>query len=162
MSYVDSALSPGERVIYRAQVSIAALLPTIIAGTVAVLFAVAIGAGDRGARGVGAIVGLAGALLIGSALLKRTTTELAVTDRRVIAKFGFVSRTTIEITLAKLESVQIHQSVAGRMFGYGSIVLAGAGNPQAPIPNVAAPLHFRQVVSDASQTASASASKGQR
>ncbi|WP_255376325.1 PH domain-containing protein [Parabacteroides sp. Marseille-P3160] len=47
----------------------------------------------------------------------------AVTNKRVILKTGVISRRTVELVLAKCEGVQVVQSVAGRIFGYGSIVV---------------------------------------
>lgn len=72
------------------------------------------------------------------------TTELAITSKRIIAKFGFVSRSTIEINLPKVESLQVDQSVYGRLFNYGTLIVAGAGTPNLRIPGIADPLRFRK------------------
>jgi uncharacterized membrane protein YdbT with pleckstrin-like domain len=66
-----------------------------------------------------------------------------VTNKRVIAKFGFISRRTVEIKLSKVESMQVEQGILGRIFNFGSLVVAGAGTPQAPIPGISDPLAFR-------------------
>jgi uncharacterized membrane protein YdbT with pleckstrin-like domain len=84
-----------------------------------------------------------GILLWIVAAIRIYTTELAITDRRIIAKFGLISRSTVELRLEKTESVQVVQSIFGRLFNYGSIVVSGAGAPQAPIPGISAPLDFR-------------------
>jgi uncharacterized membrane protein YdbT with pleckstrin-like domain len=68
---------------------------------------------------------------------------LAFTNERVIAKIGFIKRVTVELNINKVESIQVHQSVLGRIFNYGSIVIAGAGNPQAPIAGISKPMIFR-------------------
>lgn len=78
-----------------------------------------------------------------SALLKYLTTELVVTNRRVIARFGITRRTTVEILLSKVESVQVVQSLLARLLNYGSIVVAGGGMHSAPVPNIARPARFR-------------------
>lgn len=83
--------------------------------------------------------------------VKVSSTELAITNRRVIAKFGFISRRTIEINLGKIESIQVEQSMLGRIFNFGSLVLSGAGNPQAPIPGIADPLEFRRKFMEAQE-----------
>ena len=72
------------------------------------------------------------------------TTELAFTNKRVIAKFGFISRKTIEIGLTKVESLQVDQGILGRIFNFGTLVISGAGNPQAPIPGISNPMTFRR------------------
>jgi uncharacterized membrane protein YdbT with pleckstrin-like domain len=49
----------------------------------------------------------------------------------VIAKFGFISRSTVELNIHKIESIQVDQGIFGRLFNFSSIIVAGAGNPQA-------------------------------
>jgi hypothetical protein len=42
--------------------------------------------------------------------------------------------------------VQVHQSVSGRLLGFGTIVFSGAGTPQVSIPQIADPMSFRKAV----------------
>jgi uncharacterized membrane protein YdbT with pleckstrin-like domain len=93
-----------------------------------------------------------GLLLWVIAIARYFTTEMAITNKRVIAKFGFISRRTIEINLQRIESIQVHQSILGRVFNYGSIIVSGAGNPQAPIPGISDPLGFRKEFSESQKT----------
>ena len=67
------------------------------------------------------------------AWVKRRTTELAVTNRRVIYKRGFVRRHTIEMNMDKVESVDVDQSFWGRIFNYGTIVVHGTGGSLEPL-----------------------------
>lgn len=76
--------------------------------------------------------------------MQYVSTELAFTNKRVIAKFGFISRKTIELNIYKVEGLQISQSFLGRIFNFGTIIISGAGNPQAPIPGIANPMEFRR------------------
>lgn len=71
------------------------------------------------------------------------STELAVTDKRVIAKFGFIRRQTIELKHSKVESLQVNQGILGRIFNFGSINIIGSGGTTAPIPYIKDPLTFR-------------------
>lgn len=71
------------------------------------------------------------------------STELAVTDKRVIAKFGFIRRETIELKHSKVESLQVKQGILGRIFNFGSIKIIGSGGTTAPIPYIKDPLVFR-------------------
>lgn len=71
------------------------------------------------------------------------STELAVTDKRVIAKFGFIRRKTIELKHSKVESLQVSQGILGRLFNFGSINIIGSGGTTAPIPYIKDPLTFR-------------------
>jgi uncharacterized membrane protein YdbT with pleckstrin-like domain len=125
-SYVESVISSGENVIYQAKISGWSMLPLIIAGF---LFLPMYGLG---------------VLFWISALIKYKTTELAITNKKIIAKFGFIRRDTIELLLPKIESIQVKQSLFGRMLDYGSIIVSGAGNPQAPVPGIDEPIQFRR------------------
>lgn len=82
--------------------------------------------------------------LILSAYLRYRSIELAVTNQRVIAKFGFIQRRTVELKLDKIESLQVEQSVLGRMLNFGDVRIAGAGSPQAPIPGITDPMQFKK------------------
>jgi uncharacterized membrane protein YdbT with pleckstrin-like domain len=66
----------------------------------------------------------------------------------VIAKFGFISRSTIEINIRNIESIRVDQGIFGRFFNFGSIIVAGAGNPQAPVLGISNPLKFRSTFLD--------------
>ena len=84
------------------------------------------------------------------ALIRRASTELALTDRRIIAKFGFISRHTVEINLDKVESLRVEQGFWGRVLNFGTIYISGAGSAVAPIPDIADPLVFRRKFTEAS------------
>jgi len=133
VAYVNRVLSKGEKVLYQGRVSAWSLMSEFIFGLVTLPF-----------------FGF-GALIWAGALIRYFTTELAITNKRVIAKFGLISRSTIEINLQRIESVQVNQSVIGRIFNYGSVVVSGAGNPQAPIPGISSPLTFRRVFVEAQE-----------
>jgi uncharacterized membrane protein YdbT with pleckstrin-like domain len=133
MAYVEKVLTSGESVIYQARISWWSQLPLLILGVLSLA-----------AAGIGLIFLLA-------AVINYFSTELAITNKRVIAKFGFIRRTTIEINLSRIESIQVRQGLLGRVFDYGSIVVSGAGNPQAPIPSVSNPLGFRRAFAESQE-----------
>jgi uncharacterized membrane protein YdbT with pleckstrin-like domain len=126
VSYIQNSLIKGEQVVLQARISWWSQLPLIVLGF---LLLPAMGFG---------------LLLWVIAAARYFTTEMAITNKRVIAKFGFISRRTVEINLQRIESIQVHQSIFGRVFNYGSIIVSGAGNPQAPIPGISDPLRFRK------------------
>jgi len=72
------------------------------------------------------------------------STEVAITNRRVIAKFGFIKRHTVEINLEKVEALRVEQGFWGRLLNYGTIFVSGAGSSVAPFPDIADPLVFRR------------------
>jgi len=125
-SYVERNLMQGEQVVYEGHVSLWHLAPRIVAGIV-----------------LTPLFGL-GLLVLLNVVIRYKSTELAVTNKRIVAKFGFIRRSTVEIGVRKIESIQVHQGLLGRMFNFGSIVMAGSGNPQAPIPGISQPMEFRK------------------
>ncbi|MCX9156411.1 PH domain-containing protein [Niveibacterium sp. 24ML] len=132
-SYIEGALTPGEAVIHVGRISLWSQAGTIALGFLLLpLF------------GIGLIFWII-------AWIRSRSTELAITNKRVIAKFGFISRRTIEINLGKIESIQVDQTVLGRMLNYGSLVIAGAGEAQAPIPHISNPMRFRQMFMQAQE-----------
>lgn len=131
-SYVEKALVEGEQILYLGRISLWSLFPQLFFG--ALLAPI-----------------LLGFFLLVPAIVKYRSTELAVTNKRVIAKFGFVRRQTIELNVAKIESVQVEQSVLARMFDYGSIIIAGGGNPFEAVLGIANPLGFRRAFLEAQE-----------
>ena len=134
-SYIDGALIKDERVIYTGNISLWSLAPLIALG---VLF--------LAAWGLGLIFWVV-------AYVRYKTTELAFTNKRVIAKFGFISRQTVELNISKVESIQVNQGILGRIFNFGTLIISGAGNPQAPIPGISDPMGFRRAFMEAQDSA---------
>ena len=94
---------------------------------------------------VGVVVG---GVLIAIAAIHVLTTELALTNRRIIAKSGLIRRNTIELKTNRVESLGVNQGILGRIFNFGSIVVKGVGGSHAPIPYIARPMEFRQQVNN--------------
>jgi uncharacterized membrane protein YdbT with pleckstrin-like domain len=133
-AYVEQALTQGERVIHLGRTSWWSLFWWLFFGVLL------------------AVVGV-GLVLLGIAWVKQRSTELAVTNKRVITKFGFIRRDTVELNIHKVESVQVQQSVLGRVLDFGTILIAGGGNPLAPVPGISNPLAFRRAFLDAQEEA---------
>lgn len=124
-SYVDTTLIKDEVVLYRGRLSKWSLWLPIVLGF---LFL--------------ALFGLGLLFWLWAWVLYRTT-ELAVTNKRIIAKKGLIQRKTVEIFLDKVESVQVEQSVMGRICNYGSLTISGTGGDKSPIENISDPMLFR-------------------
>ena len=77
-------------------------------------------------------------------MLDRYAAEFAVTNKRVIVKTGLISRKTLEMNLGKIESVNVDQSIIGRILGYGTITIIGTGGTRESFPNINEPLKFRK------------------
>lgn len=79
-------------------------------------------------------------------LLRRITTEIVVTNHRVIFKRGLFSRHTAEMNSSKIESVDVEQSIWGRVFGFGDVIIRGTGGSFEPLLGVARPLRLRNAI----------------
>ena len=74
------------------------------------------------------------------------SSELVITDRRVLIKTGIVRRQTLEMFISKIESIGVDQGFFGRMFDYGSVVVRGTGGFEQAFEAIGAPLEFRRWV----------------
>jgi hypothetical protein len=81
-----------------------------------------------------------------SAIVTVRTSELVITDRRVLIKVGFIQRHTFEMFISKIESVAVYQSMMGRLFNYGTVTIRGTGGSSESFATIAAPLQFRDAI----------------
>jgi len=77
-------------------------------------------------------------------LIDLYTDEFAITNKRVIIKTGLISRKTFEMNHSKIESVNVDQSILGRILGYGTISIVGSGGTKEVFPKIKNPLRFRK------------------
>ncbi len=85
-----------------------------------------------------------------SMMIRKYSTEIAVTNLRFIYKRGWIRRTTQEFSLQRIESVDFEQSVLGRFLGYGSIRIKGTGTGEVyDLPRLSKPLKFRAAITEA-------------
>ena len=148
MSYLKHVLQPGETVRYRGSlhwILYLAALPWAILGAAIIIVSLST---DRFAAWwiAGAIMLLAALLMTLRAWFHRWTTEVLVTDRRVIYARGFIQRHTVEINMDKIESVDVDQSIMGRTFNYGDVTIRGTGQTFEPLRQIDRPIAFRNEV----------------
>ena len=151
MSYVKSVLQPGETVRYATDIHWIIYLPGIGLLVLAVVaywfgFQPVTGGASSIWHWIAGVLFLAAAAAMFVAWFRRWTTEIAVTDRRIIYKRGFIRRRTIEMHLDKVESVDVDQSILGRIMNYGDILIRGVGVGIEPLKNIDAPIAFRNHV----------------
>ena len=84
--------------------------------------------------------------IVASAVLGVKTSELVITDRRVLIKVGFIQRQTFEMFISKIESVAVTQGMIGRFFNYGTVEIRGTGGSSESFATIAAPLQFRDAI----------------
>ncbi len=147
MNYVRRVLQPGEEVVYTTQLHWLLYFPAILLAIVAIGLAVA-AANQTGKSAfalqiVAAIFAVLALWMALRAFIRRATTELAITDHRVIYKVGLISRHTLEMNRTKVESVDVDQTLLGRIFGYGTVIVRGTGGSLEPMRDVTDPLTFR-------------------
>lgn len=138
-NYIESNLARDEKVIEKANVSWLSQFWYLLFGFLFLLM------GMPTKNNVFLVVGV---VLIVIAIINVVTTELAITNRRIIAKTGLIRRNTIELKVNRVESLGVNQSILGRLFNFGSIVVKGVGGSNAPIPFISKPLEFRQQVNN--------------
>jgi uncharacterized membrane protein YdbT with pleckstrin-like domain len=147
MKYLQRVLQPGETVIHESRLHPLIFLPALFLLAIAVaLFAASMqftGDVKIGLEAAAAIFAVFAIASWARAAIRRATTELAVTDRRVIYKAGLLARHTLEMNRSKVESVDVDQSILGRIFGFGTIIVRGTGGSLEPIRMISDPLTFR-------------------
>jgi uncharacterized membrane protein YdbT with pleckstrin-like domain len=148
MKYVERVLQPGETVMYATHLHWILYLRAVV--LLALSLACVVAAGGVAQPAIATVIEIAAAVLALlaaiaglSALIRRTTTEFAITDRRVIYKTGILRRHTMEINRSKVETVGVDQSILGRILGYGTVIVRGTGGSFEPIPFIGEPLLFR-------------------
>lgn len=142
MNYLEAHLGPGERVAYRARIH-----PFILAQPVVILLLGIIYC--RTSIGANHFLGVCLLVVGGVSMLQRVFivagSVFVVTNLRLVFKTGVLRRTAREIMLEKADGILVEQSVAGRLFGYGSIVVTTAGNMNS-YAYVAAPMRFKRAI----------------
>ena len=147
MTYVARVLQPGENVVHTARLHPIIFLPTafwLVVALVLLIAALSL-SGDlrRGGEALAVFCAIFAIYSAVPALVRRASTELAVTDRRVIYKSGILARHTLEMNRSKVESVDVDQSLLGRLVGFGTIIVRGTGGSLEPIRMISDPLTFR-------------------
>jgi uncharacterized membrane protein YdbT with pleckstrin-like domain len=147
-SYVDSVLADGEKIVHRASISHWTFFLSYFSGTLLIVAGVGVGIAATNQTGpwmiLAATLAIGGIAVLLSAVIRRQTTELVLTDKRIITKRGLVSRETVEMNLSKVESLHVNQGLMGRILGYGDVTMVGTGSSLEPLRGIARPLELRK------------------
>ena len=149
--YIDEILQPGEKVLYSTNAHWIFYLPAIGAWILAlVLLVLSRATTTEGiillCLSAAVVVALAALYWTIKAWFHRWTTETDVTNLRVVHKTGFIKRRTFEMSLDKVESVDVNQSILGRLLNYGNVTVRGVGEGAETIQTIASPLAFRSFI----------------
>jgi membrane protein YdbS with pleckstrin-like domain len=149
--YIDDILQPGEKLLYSTNLHWVFYLAGVVGWAVSIALLI-------GSRSVtpdslvlvclvlSAAAALVAVYLSFRAWFKRWTTETDVTSLRVVHKEGFIKRRTFEMSLDKVESVDVNQSILGRILNYGDVTIRGVGEGVEKIKTIASPLAFRNFI----------------
>jgi uncharacterized membrane protein YdbT with pleckstrin-like domain len=149
--YIDDILQPDEKLLYSTNVHWIFYLPGMVCWIAAIALLVA---SRMFLENVVVLLCLAGSAIVAllafylsfRAWFKRWTTETDVTNLRVVHKEGFIKRQTFEMSLDKVESVDVSQSILGRILNYGDVTIRGVGEGAKSISTIASPLAFRNFI----------------
>lgn len=147
--YVDEILQPGEKVLYSTNAHWLFYGPAILAWIVVAILLIVSGLVPSlmlVCWAAAAIVAVAALYWTIKGWFHRMTTETDVTNMRVVHKTGFIKRRTFEMALTKVESVDVSQSIMGRLLNYGDVTINGVGEGRETISTIAAPLAFRNSI----------------
>jgi uncharacterized membrane protein YdbT with pleckstrin-like domain len=146
VAYIDRILQPGEQVIRTGRMHWIVYAPGMLLLFVALAVAFASSASPAVIPIVAAVIALFGVAQIAAAGFEKWTTEIVVTNRRVVQKRGFIRRDTAEMNMDKVESVIVNQSLMGRILGYGNVVVRGTGTGIEGLHHIADPLDLRSAI----------------
>jgi hypothetical protein len=144
--YIDQYLMPGENVVYRTQLHWAVFLPPLVWFIFAICLFFTRNAAAASVGGL--LLVFAVFPLAITSLIARATSEFAVTNKRVLIKVGWIRRHSLETLLSKVEGIRVEQSIFGRMWDYGTIVVSGTGGSKEPFRRIASPMQFRREVQE--------------
>ena len=146
MGYVDKHLLTGEQVVYRSQqhwVVFTGPALLLAAGLAPLLLS----RGDA-MLAVASVIVATALIWIVARVIARASAEFTVTNKRVVVKLGTIRRRAIEMLLTKVEEIAVDQGIAGRVLGYGTLVIVGTGGSKEVFMLIADPLEFRRQVQE--------------
>lgn len=151
MGYIDNNLMPEEQVVFTGHVHMFSMMPGLVTCIFGAVIATLPATHPELAGPAikmfcflgGGMFLLSGLFHLLAALVRKATTEIALTTRRVIAKSGLFIREITELNYNRVESFTVDQPVMGMIFGYGTFIIHGVGGSKAGVRCIARPMEFR-------------------
>lgn len=146
-SYTAATLQANERPLHHTTIHWIALMGSVFGAALALIFIgpIAMLASWKGFYVAWLLLLIPLGILLAAAVGVKTS-ELVITDRRVLIKVGFIRRHTFEMFISKIESVAVYQGMMGRIFDYGTVEIRGTGGSSESFATIAAPLQFRDAI----------------
>jgi uncharacterized membrane protein YdbT with pleckstrin-like domain len=148
--YIDDSLNSGETVKYTARVSLWRYAFHFFIGAALMLISLrGLFESTQWLHSLSTALLVIALVVLVSPFIARSATELVITNKRLIAKYGLVSTHSIEIRFDKIETVRVSQGLLGRMLNYGDIIVTGTGSTFDPIRGIASATKFRTALNQA-------------
>ena len=145
MSYIKANLNSGEKINNFTKPSIKpVIVQTVILFPVIFFSSYVIFEGATIASVIGTVL-IVGLILVFE-MIKIYVSEFAITNKRVISKLGLIRRDVEEMNLKSIESVNLKQSIIGRILNYGSIIISGRGSSQVTFKDIDDPVLIRKKI----------------
>ena len=151
MSYVKHVIQPNEKILRIGKkhwIVYGYAILFLIAGILLIFLEYKFFDSEPVIISTGALFGVLTAAYAVKGWVERLTTEIAVTDKRIIFKRGVFQLHTEETNMDKVASVDVDQTLIGRILGYGTIEIHGTGGRQAieRLYNIASPIKLRNAI----------------
>ena len=91
-------------------------------------------------------IAIVGFILVLPPWIKSSSSEFAITNKRVLIKVGLIRRHSLELLLQKVEGIGVDQGILARILGYGTITISGVGGTKEAFRVISNPLEFRRQV----------------
>lgn len=148
MTFIEKNLANNEKIVYRAQLHWwiygRSVLLVILGAVIALVFGK-----HEAVKILGALLVVIGVLGIINAYVRASSTEFAVTNRRIMIKTGIAKRRLVELQLNRSEGLIIDQGIIGRIFNYGTIIIRSGGTMEETFSPVADPYEFKRQINNA-------------
>ena len=157
MSYYKKVMQPGETVLYLGSLHWIIFVPSSLTLGAGILGGILLVHDQNDTNldlsvvrilliGLDAVIVFYSLVTLFGAVIRDATTEIVVTDRRVIYKRGLIWRHTIEMNMSKIETVDVAQGILGRVLGFGTVLVRGTGAGLEPLSRIAEPLALRSAI----------------
>lgn len=149
MEYIKNNLMDGEEIVYNTKIHWFTFIPGLVLLVISLFVLLLYISTDSGNAKVllfpfSPILFICSFFSLLNAFIIKKTTELAITSKRTITKFGLIARNTTEVNHNQVESFNVNQGIFGRMFDFGTLIINGTGSGSIIIKNIDQPLEFRK------------------
>lgn len=156
MSYVQRVLQPGEVVRHTATIHWIVYWPAALCFVAAILALIWASFLPQALapwiHWLSALLAVVGVVFLIREWFNWWTTEVVITSLRVIYKTGLIRRKTNEMNMDKVESVQVEQSILGRILDYGEVTITGTGAGLEALSLIAQPIELRNTITGVSHS----------